>query len=164
MSTLIPHCWNQLKIIFWAWEGSNFIKMKNFKKQKSFILCLAPPVLWVGPKSEFCILSDPPNFKPTLSKFLHQKAYWGHIWHPRAPQKVPLEPLDLVSHHFWVYMSLEGARSEKNWKYGPKTRFWSSFGLKAHFFYQICFLKSPNNDLPNHVAKLALLRELLDVK
>ena len=36
--------------------------MKNFKKQKSFILCLAPPVLWVGPKSKFCILSDPPNY------------------------------------------------------------------------------------------------------
>ena len=35
--------------------------MKNFKKQKSFILCLAPPVLWVGPKSKFCILSDPPS-------------------------------------------------------------------------------------------------------
>ena len=36
------------------------MEMKNFKKQKSFILCLAHPVLWVGPKSEFCILSDPP--------------------------------------------------------------------------------------------------------
>ena len=51
----------QNSFILWAWEGSNFIEMKNFKKQKSFILCLAPPVLWVGPKSEFCILSDPPN-------------------------------------------------------------------------------------------------------
>ena len=44
--------------------------MKIFKKQKSFILCLAHPVLWVGPNSEFCILADPPTevFKGNSSK------------------------------------------------------------------------------------------------
>ena len=136
MSKLIPHSWNQLKTIVWAWEGSNFIEMKNFKKQKSFILCLAPPVLWVSPKSEFCILSDPPNFKPTLSKFLHQKAYWGHIWHPRAPKKVPLWPLDLVSHHFLVNMSLEVVTSEKIENLALKPDFGAVLGFKL-----ICFTR-----------------------
>ena len=61
MSKLILHCSNWRKIVFWAWWGSNLIEMKNFKKQKSFILWLAPPVLWVSPKSKICILSYHPN-------------------------------------------------------------------------------------------------------
>ena len=63
MSKLIQQYSYRQKIVFWPWEGVFFIEMKNFKKQKSFILCLAPPVLWVGPKSKFCILSDPPTQK-----------------------------------------------------------------------------------------------------
>ena len=56
MSKLIPHCSNQWKIVFWAWWGSNFIEMKNFKKQKSFILWSEPMVKWFLAESKFCKL------------------------------------------------------------------------------------------------------------
>ena len=61
MSKLIPNCSNQWKIIFWAWWGVNFIEMKNFKKQKSFILWSEPMVKWFLAKSKFCNLSPPPT-------------------------------------------------------------------------------------------------------
>ena len=62
MSKLITHSLNWLKIIFWDWEGSNFIEMKNFKKQKSFILCLAPTI-GRCPKSKKGKLSPPPTLE-----------------------------------------------------------------------------------------------------
>ena len=44
---------------------------------------------------------------------LTQKAYWGLIWHPRAPLKVPVVALDLARHHFLVYVCLGGVIGEK---------------------------------------------------
>ena len=46
-------------------------------------------------------------------KLLDQKAYWGLIWHPRAPLKVPVVALDLARHHFLVYVCLGGVIGEK---------------------------------------------------
>ena len=31
MTKPIPHCSNSIKIVFWAWEGSNCTESKNFK-------------------------------------------------------------------------------------------------------------------------------------
>ena len=53
---------------------------------------------------------------------------------------------------------------EKYWKLGPKFRSRSSFGLQAHLFCQLWSLKPPYNDLPNHLAQLIPLGELLDVE
>ena len=45
--------------------------MKKSKKQKSFILCLAPTVGWVCPKSKKCKLSPP----PTIDMFYQKRIY-----------------------------------------------------------------------------------------
>ena len=93
MSKLIPHCSNRWKIVFWAWWGSNFIEMKNFKKQKSFILWSEPMVKWFLAKSKFCKLSPPPiynamepSFPPTSWISLIQGRGWGSGTEPKTHQ------------------------------------------------------------------------------
>ena len=76
------------------------------------------------------------HFKPTFAKLLHKRDYWGLIWHPRAPLKVPVGPLDLESHYFLVYVSLGGVIGEKI----------ENLALKSDFeavldFRLICFSK-----------------------
>ena len=76
MSKLIPHCSNRWKIVFWAWWGSNFIEMKNFKKQKSFILWSEPMVKWFLAKSKFCKLSPP---LPLVEKLFLESELWDQV-------------------------------------------------------------------------------------
>ena len=66
-------------------------------------------------------------------EFFHKALKMPHV-------KLPIGPLDLASHNLGVYVSPRGWSWRKNLKFGHKIKFWSSFGLQAHLFDQICSL------------------------
>ena len=74
------------------------------------------------------------HFKPTFAKLLHKRDYWGLIWHPRAPLKVPVGLLDLERHYFWVYVSLGGVIWRKIKNLPQKSDFEAVLQFKLIFF------------------------------